>query len=309
MPMPRPSRDSETRTAEPDRQPSLDLDCTDLRDPSEGRWVRSQLPLLYKILDQLDREDLTPQQRIRALQNLRRPLLEMVGVLSRAEATESNPKVSPLSPSPTPAQRLIERMCRNLDHLLLTLDRRRFQGGPADDEGRRWTIRQLFVYLGHQIEYGILWSHPWPQRTWQHLHDLFEYLMERRDLQLDTSGWNIGRGFDPETAYKRLLLLSLCPRFAGTRRLDRDTAESLTRWASQTRLVEPAGRLGEYGLLVVETSRDCPPRFRAQPADDPWRGWALEPPPEFLAFAGIQRSSLRLADPGDEGRSWFEGRR
>ncbi|MGE5152491.1 MAG: hypothetical protein ACM3ST_00610 [Bdellovibrio bacteriovorus] len=297
----RTARDSETQTAEADRHPSVDLGCTDLQDPSEGRWVRSQLPLLYKILDQLDRDNLTPRQRIRALQNLKRPVLEMVGALSRTEATESDPKVSPLSPSPTPAQRLIERMCRNLDHLLLTLDRRRFHGGRTDDEARRWTIRHLFAYLGHQIEYGLLRSHPWPDRTWQRLHDLFEYLIERRDLGLDAGSW--GNRFDPETAYKRLLLLSLCLRLAGARRLDRDTIQSLTRWASQTRLVEPAGRLGEYGLLIVETSLDRPPRYRAQPADDPWRGWVLEPPPEFLAFAGIRRSSLRLADPGDEERS------
>lgn len=275
----------------------------------ESQWIRSQLPLLYKILDQLDGAELPPHQRVRALRNIRRPLLGMVQALSRLEDLASDPKVSALSPSPTPAQRLLERMCRNLDHLLLTLDRRRFRGGPTDDADRRWTIRQLFVFLGHQIEYGILGGLPWPPRTWQRLHDLFEYLIERRDLELGTANWDTDSGFDPETAYKRLLLIGLCSPPTAARRLEGENADDLTRWAGKTRLVEPAGRLGEYGLLVVETSQDGPPRFREQPADDPWRGWVLEPPAEFLAFAGIERSSLSLVDPDDDTRALFRRKR
>ncbi len=181
--MSRPSRDSETHSSELDSQPSIGLGSTNLLDPPESQWVRSQLPLLYKILDQLDREELAPRQRIRALKNLKRPLLEMVKALSRLDDLESNTKVFPLAPSPTSAQRLLERMCRNLDHLLLTLDRPRLESGPRDDADRRWIIRQLFAYLGHQIEYGILAARPWPPRTWQRLHDLFEYLVERRGLE------------------------------------------------------------------------------------------------------------------------------
>jgi hypothetical protein len=233
----------------------------------------------------------------------------MVQALSRLDDLASDPKVSALSPSPTPAQRLLERMCRNLDHLLLTLDRRRFRGGPTDDADRRWTIRQLFVFLGHQIEYGILGGLPWPPRTWQRLHDLFEYLIERKDLELGTANWDTDSGFDPETAYKRLLLIGLCSPPAAARRLEGENADDLTCWAGKTRLVEPAGRLGEYGLLVVETSQDGPARFREQPADDPWRGWVLEPPAEFLAFAGIERSSLSLVDPDDDTRALFRRKR
>jgi hypothetical protein len=309
MPMSHPTRDSETQTAELDSQPSIGLGSNDLTDPPESQWVRSQLPLLYKILDRLDGEELTPRQHIRALRNLKRPLLEMVKALSRLDALESDPKVSPLSPSPTSAQRLLERMCRNLEHLLLTLDRHRFQSGASDDVDRRWTIRQLFAYLGHQIEYGILGARPWPPRTWQRLHDLFEYLVERRGLELGTGSSDLGQGLDPETAYKRLLLLGLCPRLKGVRRLNGDVVNQLTQWAIESRLGQPAAHLGEYGLIVVETSQDGPARYRKQPADDPWRGWVLEPPGEFLAFAGIQRPSLSLAERGDDTRALFGGRR
>jgi hypothetical protein len=191
-------------------------------------------------------------------------------------------------------------MCRNLDHLLLTLDRRRYQASPADQVDRRWTVRQLFIFLGHQIELGVLRARPWPARTWQRLHDLFEYLIERQGLQVGRGGSMLGRHFDPEIAYKRLLLLGLCSRLRGTQRLDEDTRNQLTRWAIESTLVAPEGHLGEYGLIVVETSRDGPPRYRERPVNDPWRGWVLEPPGELLEFAGIQRPALTLAAPRDD---------
>lgn len=294
--MSRPTRDSETQTAIPDGPLSIDLDSSDGLDPSQNQWVKGQLPLFLKILDQLDREEVPPRHRIQAIRSLRRPLLGMVRALYRQEVREPDPKVASLSPSPTPAQRLLERMCRNLDHLLLALDRRRFRGDDSDAADRRWTIHQLFRFLGYQVEYGILGDRPWPARTWQRLHDLFEYLIERGDLEPGNPCSESRKGFDPETAYKRLLLLSLAPRLRGTGRLDPATSEDLAAWGERTRLVEPAGRLGDYGLLVVESSRDAPARFRPQPADDPWRGWVLEPPTEFLAFAGIERPSLSLQD-------------
>lgn len=311
MPMLRPIRDSETQTAQPDCQPTIDQTSSDLQDPPESQRVRSQLQLLYKILDHLVDEDLTPRQHIRALQNLKRPLLEMVATLSRLDGPESDPKVSTLWPSPIPAQRLLERICRNLDQLLRSLDRRRHHAGPTDDADRRWTIRQLIRLLGQQIEYGILWARSWPPGTWAHLHDLFAYLVERRGLALGTGSSDLGRGFDPETAYTRLLLLSLCPQLVGTRQLPGDLANQLTRWAIESRLTRLAGRSGESGLIIVETAEDGPPRFAEQPTSRAWRGWVLEPPLEFLAFAGIRRTTLSLEEPGADARGLIgrKGRR
>lgn len=307
--MSRTIRDSHTPTAEPRDPTSTAIASADLTGPPESEWIRSQLPLLYRILDQLDGEELTPRQRVRALRSLKRPLLEMVRVLSRPDAREPDPKVSALEPSPTSAQRLIERMCRNLDHLLLTLDRRRYQASPADQVDRRWTIRQLFVFLGHQIELGVLRARPWPPGTWQRLHDLFEYLIERQGLQVGRCDAMLGRGFHPEIAYKRLLLLGLFPPFKGAEQLEDVVANRLTPWAAQSRLAAPEGHLGEYGLIVVETSRDGPPRYRERPVNDPWRGWVLEPPGEFLDFAGIRRPALSLAAPRDEACILFGARR
>lgn len=296
--MSRPTRDSETQTPTPDGP--IELNSSDGLDQSESQSATGQLPLFLKILDQLDRKEVPPYQRIQAIRSLRRPLLQMVRALSRQDAQPPDPKVAKLSPSPTPAQRLLERMCRNLDHLLLALDRRRFRVRDWEAADRRWTIHQLLRFLGYQVEYGILADRPWPARTWQRLHDLFEYLIERGDLELGHPSSKPGKGFDPETAYKRLLLLSLVPRLRGARRLDPATSKDLAAWARQTRLADPAGRLGDYGLLVVESSRDAPSRFRVQPVSDPWRGWALEPPAEFLTFAGIERPSLSLQGLNEE---------
>ena len=307
--MSRPFLDSETQTAEPYSQPWTGPVSEDLVDAQTGQWLHSQLPLLHRLLDQLDDEDLPPQQRVRALRILQGSLLETVQSLSRLDGLEADPKVSPLTPSPTPAQRLLDRLSRNLDHLLLALDRRRFGAGPLDNADRRWTIRQLFGLLGEQIEHGILYARPLPPRTWLRLHDLFAYLMARGGLMLGTGGSVLGRGFDPETFYKRLLLLGLCPRLVGARPLDEDVSNQLMRWAIESRVEEPAGRLGEYGLIVVETSRDAPAQFREPPQDDPWRGWVLEPPAEFLAFAGIRRPALSLADLGADTRALGGGNR
>lgn len=307
--MSRPVLDSETQTAEPYSQPWTGPVSEDLGDPQTGQWARSQLPLLYRLLDQLDEEDLGPQQRIRALKILQGTLLETVQSLSRLDGLEADLKVSALTPSPTPAQCLLERMCRNLDHLLLALDRRSFGAGPMDNVDRRWTIRQLIRFLGQQIEHGVLYARPLPPRTWLRLHDLFAYLIARGGLMPGSGGSVLGAGFDPETFYKRLLLLGLCPRLLGARALEEDVSNQLMRWAIESRLEEPAGRLGEYGLIVVETSRDAPARFRAQPQNDPWRGWVLEPPAEFLAFAGIRRPALSLVDLDDDTRALGGGNR
>lgn len=295
--MPRLRRDSETQTAEPQDPFSSALTSADLMTPAETLWIRSQLPLLHKILDQLDAGDLTPQQQVGALRNLRRPLLEMVKVLSHPDTWESDPKVLSLTPSPTSAQRLLERMCRNLDHLLLALDQRRYRASLTDQADRHWTIQQLFVFLGNQIELSVLGTQPCPPRTWQRLHDLFAYLIEREGLRPETGSADLGWSFDPETAYKRALLLGLLPGRRAVQRPYKKLKNQVTRWAIETRLAAPEGHLGEYGLIVVETSRDGPPRLRTQPVNDPWRGWVLEPPREFLDFLGIHRPALALTDP------------
>jgi hypothetical protein len=299
----------DTRTVERDHPWPSGMPSKDPPHQADSQWVRVRLSHLNELLERLDEGDQGPQQRVRALATLRRPILGMVKTLSRLDAKGPGSKVSALAPYPTPAQRLIERMCRNLGHLLVALDHRRFLAEPGEGEDRRWTIRQLFAFLGLQIEWAILQAQPCPPHTWQRLHDLFEYLIERGGLELGTGSSDIGKGFDPETAYKRLLLLSLCPSLEGLRRLDGPVANQIMRWAIESHLAEPAGHLGEYGLIAVETSQDGPPRFREQSVNDPWRGWVLEPPAEFLAFARFRRPSLSLADPRNKGRALLGGSR
>jgi hypothetical protein len=299
----------DTRTVERDNPWSIGMSSQDRPHQADSQWIRIQLSHLNEMLDRLDVGDQGPRQRVRALATLKRPVLGMVKILSRLDAKKPDSKVSTLAPSPTPGQRLIERMCRNLEHLLVDFDRRRFLAEPGEGEDRRWTIRQLFAFLGLQIERAVLSAQPCPRHTWQRLHDLFGYLIERGGLELGTGSSDIGKGFDPETAYKRLLLVGLCPSLRGARRLDGPVANQIMRWAIESHLAEPVGRLGEYGLIAVETSQDGPPRFREQPADDPWRGWVLEPPAELLDFAGFRRPSLSLTDPRDDGRALLGGSR
>lgn len=307
--MPPRTRDSETQTALPPTQGSIEIDSFDPADPPGSQWARAQLPLLRKILSRLSGTELTPHQRVQTLRTLRQPLTELVRALFQLEESQRDPKVATLHPAPSDGQQLLDQMCQSLDHLLLTLDRRRFRTSETIEGDRRWTIRQLLLSLGYQIEHGILAERPWPPRTWQRLHDLFAYLIERDGLRLGSGDSGLGRAFDPETLYKRLLLLGLCTGLRGARRLDSEVSNQLTRWAVETRLDQPTAHLGECGLILVETSKDSPAHWQRHPLSHPWRGWVLEAPQGFLAFAGFQRSPLSLWDSNHHAQSLVGARR
>jgi hypothetical protein len=258
----------------------------------EHRRARNQVPLIFKLLDQLDSEDLSPEQRIRALRHLERPLLQLASGLPRPMRAAGD-GVAELALAPTVAQRLFGRVCRNLDNILLALDKRRFQPGCEHDDQRCWTIRRLFKFLGYQVDYAVIWGQPVPEGTWQRLHDLFGYLLHRGDVRPGEAPGQPAAGFDPELLYKRLLLLGLIPGLAG--RVNADHLAELPAWAGRTRLCDPAGHLGEYGLIAVETSRDAPAAYRSAPPEDPWRGWVLKVPADFRAAMGLTSPVLTLS--------------
>lgn len=258
----------------------------------EHRQARNQVPLIFKLLDQLDSEALSPEQRIRALRHLKRPLLKLASGLPRPTRPASA-SVADLPADPTISQRLFSRVCRNLDHILLALDKRRFDPGCRHNDLRCWTIRQLFKFLGYQVDYAVIWGQPLPEGTWQRLHDLFAYLLHRGDIRLGEAPSHRATSFDPELSYKRLLLLGLIPRLAG--RVNADHLADLPTWAALTALSDPAGHLGEYGLITVETSKDAPPAHREAPPEDLWRGWVLRAPAAFRTAMGLDAPALSLS--------------
>lgn len=285
-----------THTAPPEKRPPFsDIFVSEVSDEiRESEQSRTQLPLLFKLLSQLDSEDLTPEQRLAAIRHLKRPLMLLAGTMARPRGVTSELR-DETAPRLDLAQRLFQRICRNLDHVLIALDRRRFAAGTRDLDNRQWTIRQLLKFLGYQIEYGVLGVRPLPPLTWQRLHDLFSYLTERGDVRVGEAPAP-GSRFDPERAYKRLLLLSLIPELSRGRVLTTALFGQLPTWAQESRLLAPAAYLGRSGLLVVETSKDAPPRWRQQPVADTWRGWVLETAPAFLDAVGFQRPVLSLDD-------------
>ncbi len=286
-----------THTAPPEKgPPSSDIFVSEASDEiRESEQIRTQLPLLFKLLSQLDSEDLTPEQRLAAIRHLKRPLMLLAGTMARPRGVTPELRDGEIAPRLDLAQRLFQRMCRNLDHVLIALDRRRFAAGARDLNNRQWTIRQLLKFLGYQIEYGVLGERPLPPLTWQRLHDLFSYLTERGDVRVGEAPAT-GSHFDPEQDYKRLLLLSLIPELSRGRVLPIGLFGQLPTWAQASRLLAPEAYLGRSGLLVVETSKDAPPRWRQQPVSDTWRGWVLETAPAFLDAVGFQRPVLSLDD-------------
>jgi hypothetical protein len=177
-------------------------------------------------------------------------------------------------------QRLICLLFRNLKRTLEVLDR---SGGGAisqRDDARLWVIQELFTCLGRQVELGALWSRPWPGQTWQELHDLYAYCRGRLSAadRLHPEG-----GFDPETAYKRLLLMGLIADQRATVLLAPERAGRFAAWVDETELSDPGSYFGVLGTYIVESSRDTPPRRVPGALGAVARAWVLAVPPDLLS--------------------------
>ncbi|WP_295589832.1 hypothetical protein [uncultured Lamprocystis sp.] len=234
-------------------------------------------------LEDLQRSTVSAETRYAMLRVLKRAVLHVAAAL-----TTMRPVRCPTAGSPTPGpalsleQRLYAVMASNCLHLLHELGRG--HTGYADSlvQSRQWAVRNAFRFLGRQILCAIRASRLWPAGAWQSLHELFVYLVMRGSVRLHGDSLVLSDdAFDPESAYKQLLLIGLLAELVGPERLQSDTLTRLGVLAKDARLVESDGLVGEFGLILVEVSHDRPPRLRVGSLDDPFRGWVLRVPREF----------------------------
>lgn len=271
-------------------------------------WLRSlralsvakALPLMVMRLDRLAKTDVEPEIRLNLMRVFKRPVLK-----AAASLPNPNPRL-PLggfasAHGLTAEQRLDQVMRLNLKRLFQELDRRRYTSPASTDDNRHWVLRNLFKFLRRQVRYAMLARRDCPAQTWQDLHDLFVYLVIRGNVRLDES-FQVDfyeDGFDPETEYKRLLLM-------GHARLSDLSGDALLtmlpqlqEWSRQSRLADPSGHIGEYDLMQVEVSHDRPMRVNTKCLDEGFRGWVLIPAQAYRAFVERQRGSDRpFADFG-----------
>lgn len=189
------------------------------------------------------------------------------------------------------AQRLGAATYENLKLTLEALD----HGGGAvvgeRDRGRLWVVGEMYAWLGHQIEIGADRGLAWPQHTWQELHDLFSYSTNRLGRAGPDSaalwgavqpGTAAGAG-DPETVYKRLLMIGLCAEQEAGALLAPSAAEPFSAWVRAAQLDDPAAYFGVLGTYLVEASSDTPPRLVPGALGPVSRARVLRLPPAFLA--------------------------
>lgn len=183
-------------------------------------------------------------------------------------------------------QRLLCLAVRNLKVTLAGLDGKGGVQVPGRNAARLWVMKELFDCLGRQIELGARWQKPLPLRTWQELHDLYAYFVDRLRPAVDSveaTGVE-GTGVDLDLAYKRLLLIGLvAAQGAGTLLRER-AGERVLGWARRCELRVVASETGELGGYMVEMSRDAPPRRNLGGGQDSVRrAMVLRPPSDLIS--------------------------
>jgi hypothetical protein len=208
----------------------------------------------------------------------------------RAGAGQGQGQDQPLSLE----QRLICLTFKNLKRTLEVLDRSGGGGISQRDAARRWVLQELFACLGRQIELGALWGRPCPPQTWQELHDLYAYCRAR----LGSAGerQQSDGGFDPETAYKRLLLMGLIAGQGAKSLLAPERTGRFAAWVDETELNDPGSYFGVLGAFLVECSRDIPPHRVPGALGSVSRAWVLEAPAELVAELSAIRAERERRD-------------
>jgi hypothetical protein len=202
----------------------------------------------------------------------------------------------PKLPEPPPAgtakgeplsleQRLMCLTVRNLKLALEGLDGADGVQVAGRDAARLWVLQALMECLGRQVELGIRWNKRWPRQTWQELHDLYAYYLDRVRPAVNRAeaGAIGGEGFDMELAYKRLLVIGLLAELGPTGMMRDPASERVAEWARQSQLRDATSETGSRGSFTVEMSSDAPPRRSQGAADTVRRTMILRLPPEPTA--------------------------
>ncbi len=247
--------------------------------------LRRAVPQLVLKLDRMSRVALPAAGRLAVLRKVKRPLLKVAAGLPKHVGTERRQNTDDAQ-ALLLEQRLYCLMARNLKQVLQDLDRSMDSRSAQVDKSRRWALRNLFRFLGRQIEFGLYWEHPLPPQTWQELHDLYSYVSYRGIARARGKGRRArsGRDLDPDGEYKRLLLLGLEGRLVQKRPRSSVFLDELDSWAEDTTLESPCSFIGACGLYVAETLSDTPPRLMAGALTESFCGWVLKPAKGFLGY-------------------------
>lgn len=191
-------------------------------------------------------------------------------------------------------QRLICLTVKNLKAALQGLDSVNGTEVPGRDAARLWAVQCQFEWLGRQILLCARWGRPWPRQTWQELHDLYAYWLDRlaSGTRAAESQSTDSESFDAVQAYKRLLLVGLISASGASGLLAPAWSSLLDIWATESVLLEAGPESLATGSYLVELSFDSPPRKQTNVVDTLRRALVLRTPrqlEELLAEAAAGR--------------------
>lgn len=269
-----------------------------------GLGLRRAAPQLIVKLDRMSRVAMSAAARLNVLREFKRPLLKAAAGLPKPIGS-SRQRDSGDSGGLLLEQRLYCLMVKNLKQVLMDLDYSIDAFSAEMDKRRRWALRNLFRFLGRQIEFSLLWGRSVPARTWQELHDLHAYVLARGIVRTGGRGRRVRRGddFDPQEEYKRLLLLGLAGRVLKDWLRGSLVHDRIRSWALDSSLQNPEPYVGEFDCFVVETSKDAPPRQIRGTLTESFRGWVLMPSSGFLNYAAAVKKEGPIDSPTADLRS------
>jgi len=262
-----------------------------------GSWlerlaVQGTGSMLMSLLLKLERLHLAPLEADRRLAVTHRLMAAVQDLGTRLPKTSGPGSALPDVPAGPLCleQRLWCLGFKNLKQSLRALDAARATDVAERDHARLWLVHAMLGCLYRQLRLCVIWGWPLPPNTWREAHDLYAYFMGRlQDAVVPGSLGLYGEeDLEPDTAYKRLLLVGLIAGQGAGALLarvfsDRD-AGVLADWARRSMLQDPksySGVLGSYYL--VEVSQDEPPRWMPGAAGSLNRAWVLSLPRDLLA--------------------------
>lgn len=241
-------------------------------------------------LERLAKSGVPAQRRIDLLRGLEARVITVLFSLPKSVATT---RQSGQAAGISVEQRIYGLMVKNLKLALIDLDRSEVAFSRGASEDLWWLVRHLFLFLGRSIEYSVRADRPWVPGIWSELHDIFFYLVTRRDVSVGGESASNDLTFDSETEYKRLLLLGLIGQLVAAADRTPQLLRLLTIWAKETRLKGLATYDGALNVYVVEVAKDMPASKCSGDIEYGFNGWVLEPTQAFHDhLAGLSRNAF-----------------
>lgn len=235
--------------------------------------------LLYDKLIEMNQVDISPTERMRALEMMLESFKFIFGALTKGLVREPLPLSKRSMRVADLVAKLYVLVIQAYKAVLDQFHNDSLAGKVLHKGSRAEALHRLLYFLGQaQLNAYRLYQSP-PKHIWQEIHGIYHYAVESKlhDKLLENEGEGEVRKSTVTDLYKQILLLSL----AGPYRLQVGEVgkvyHALQRWVSKVRLINVAMAEPGDGLFLVDITSDNPPKYRVMQGDEIIRiGWVLD---------------------------------